>query len=394
MTAPGPALTRVATQLRDGGPASVSGLARALALSRTAVENAVTELAALDLVVDAPRPASRGAGRPARRLAFPAGAGAVAGVDVGTASIRVVLADLAGRVLARRTVSGFDLITRPAERWAGLVDGVTGLLTEAGFDRGALRAVGVSVPGLVDDAGRVIISSIIPDWSGAVLGDQLSEAFGCPVAVDNDVRLAAVAEHHLGAARLVDDLLYVSVGNRIAMGLVLGGQPRRGVHHAAGEVGHLAFGDLGGPTGRLSWRRAPTAAEVFRLAAAGDAEANTEIDAFIGALARGIATVAMTVDPAMIIIGGGLSLARDQVIDPLRHDLHRVIGLPIALPVVGGLLGADASVHGSLVHAYTRHRRAVYGLDGLPVPTVRTAAVDEPDAAQPADLEQGTTLGR
>ncbi|MFC7624292.1 ROK family protein [Microlunatus sp. GCM10028923] len=366
-----PALTRVAAQLRDGGPASVTGLARSLALSRTAVENAVTELAALDLVVDAPKPESRGAGRPARRLAFPADAGVVAGVDVGTTSIRVALADLAGTVIAQRTVTGFDLITRPAQRWSGLVDGVTELLAEEGIDRSALRAAGVSVPGLVNDEGRVITSSIIPDWSGAALGAQLSEAFGCPVAVDNDVRLAAVAEHHLGAARLVDDLIYLSVGNRIAMGLVLGGKPRRGVHHAAGEIGHLAFGDLGGPTGQLSWRRAPTAAEVFRLAGAGDAEANAEIDAFIGALARGIATVAMTVDPAMIIIGGGLSLARDRVIDPLRHDLHRVIGLPLALPVVGGLLGADASVHGALVHAYTQHRRAVYGIDDLPVPTVR-----------------------
>lgn len=394
MTAPGPALTRVATQLRDGGPASVSGLAQALALSRTAVENAVTGLAALDLVVDAPRPENRGAGRPARRLAFPADAGVVAGVDVGTTSIRVVLADLAGTVISQRTFTGFDLITRPTERWAGLVDGVTGLLAEHGFDRGALRATGVSVPGLVSDDGRVITSSIIPDWSGAALGAQLSAALAGPVAVDNDVRLAAVAEHRLGAARLVDDLIYLSVGNRIAMGLVLGGRPRRGVHHAAGEIGHLAFGDLGGPTGQLSWRRAPSAAEVFRLAGAGDAEANAEIDAFVAELARGLATVAMTVDPAMIVIGGGLSLARDRVIDPLRRDLHRVIGLPVALPVVGGLLGADASVHGALVHAYTQHRRAVYGLDDLPVPTIRPLPVVQPEDESPVDLGGGAKLGR
>ncbi|MFE6996249.1 ROK family protein [Microbacterium sp. NPDC057659] len=387
--APTPIVARAALQLRDGGAATVNELATTLGLSRTSVENAVGALGDAELIIEAPAANGRGAGRPARRYAFDAEVGAVVGVDIGAASIRVAIADLGGRVVAQQTFPGVSDERDGASKLAAVITDVRTALDDAGFPVSRVRAIGVALPGIVDDAGRVTASVVIPDWSGIDIGSHIRQAFGCPVAVDNGVRLAAVAEHHLGVAQLVDDVLYLSVGNRIAAGLILGGSPRRGIHNAAGDIGRLAFRGLNTETGQITWRAADTAAEVFELARAGDVAATAEIDAFVTELAHGIATLVLTVDPAMIVIGGGLSAAHGQLLDPLRERLQRNIGLPFQVPIAEARLGAEAAAHGALVHAFRRHSTAVYGIEGLPVPSVTPLSHDgSADAADPMTLEE------
>lgn len=365
-----PIAVRAALHIRDRGTATVTEIAQTLELSRTSVENAMGVLADIDLIADAPVATGRGAGRPARRFAFQNRTGHVVGVDIGIASVRVVIADLSGQVVLHR---GFDGVTRSrdaVDKLATVIDDIRTTLHEAGIPRSRVRAIGVSLPGIVDDNGRVTTSVVIPEWSGVDIGSQLSDAFGCPVSVDNGVRLAAVAEHHLGVAQLVDDVLYLSVGNRIAMGLILGGRPRRGIHNAAGDIGRLAFPGLVTETGQLTWRTGESAEDVFLRARNGDVDSQQELTGFIDQIARGIATLALTVDPAMIVIGGGLSAAHEQFLDPLRPALSAHIGLPFAVPVVGARLGAEAASHGAVVFAFRRHAAAIYGIEGMPVPPI------------------------
>ncbi len=361
---------RSAVHLRDIGAATVNDLAQTLALSRTSVENAVSSLVRRGLVVEAPATGGRGAGRPARHFQFHRSAGAVVGADIGVASIRVVIADLAGAVIAQRFFPGVDQQVGGAAKLSAVIADIRATLADAALPATRVRAIGVALPGIVDDAGHVVTSVIIPEWSGVDIGSQLHAAFGCPVAVDNGVRLAAVAEHHLGVAQLVDDVLYLSVGNRISMGLILGGRPRRGMHNVAGDIGRLAFRGLNAQTGQILWRTAATAQEVFEQAATGDAEAQDELDAFVDEVAHGIAMLIMTVDPAMVVIGGGLSAAHEQFLDPLRRAIPQHIRLPFEIPVVEARLGADAAAHGALVHAFRRHSGAVHGIDGMPVPLI------------------------
>lgn len=363
-------VARAALQLRDAGPATVNELARSLEVSRTSVENAIGVLVDTGTVVEAPVLNGGGAGRPARRYGFHAAGGAIVGVDIGVASIRVVAADLSGQVITQRTYRGVSLHADGASKLAAVIHDIRETLVAAEIPTSRVRAVGVALPGLVDDAGRLTTSVVIPEWSGIDIGAQLRQAFGCPVAVDNGVRLAAVAEHHLGVAQLVDDVIYLSVGNRLSMGLILGGRPRRGIHNAAGDIGRLAFRGLNTETGQISWRTAPTAAEVFARARAGAPDSQAELDAFIDELAHGIATLVMTVDPAMIVIGGGLSAADDQLLTPLRQALPLHIRLPFQVPLAKARLGAEAAAHGALVHAFQKHASEVYGIDGMPVPPV------------------------
>ncbi|MDQ4215118.1 ROK family protein [Microbacterium capsulatum] len=388
-TAPSSIVARSALQLRDSGPATVTDLTVMLGLSRTSVENAMAALSDAGLIFEVPAASGRGAGRPARRFAFHATAGVVVGVDIGVASVRVLVADLAGAVIAQRTFPGVSAEQDGASKLAAVIADANRTLSAAGIPVSRVKAIGVALPGIVDDLGRVTASVVIPEWSGIDIGSHLRQAFGCPVAVDNGVRLAAVAEHHLGVAQLVDDVLYLSVGNRIAMGLLLGGRPRRGIHNAAGDIGRHAFRGLGSETGQIRWRTGETAAEVFERARGGDAEAIDELDRFVTELAHGIATLVMTVDPAMIVIGGGLSAAHGQLLDPLRERLAEHIALPFTVPIAEARMGAEAAAHGALVHAFRRHASAVYGIEGLPVPSITPLPHDGPGLpADPLLLEE------
>ncbi|MFD5224143.1 ROK family protein [Microbacterium sp. NPDC058342] len=356
---------RVATTLRDAGPATITDLTRSLAVSRTSVEKALSILETSGMIAGGIAPAT-GAGRPARRYEFAAASASVVGVDIGAATVRVLVCDLAGRVVRHETHPGITGQTDGAAQLSAVIEHIRAALD--GLP--PARAVGASLPGIVDDAGRVIASVVIPEWSGIDIGARLRDALGCPVSVDNGVRLAAVAEHHLGAAQHVDDLLYVSVGNRIAMGLILGGVPRRGIHHAAGDIGRLAFRELTDATGELRWRSAPSGAQVFSRARAGDAQAVAELRTFIDELAQGIALLTMTVDPSMIVIGGGLSEAHDELISPLRSALDRSIGMPFPLSVTEARLGAAAAAHGALVLAFDRLGPHIHAVAGMPVPPI------------------------
>lgn len=367
--APPSIAARVALRLRDVGPDSVNGLAAALTVSRTSVENVLAALTAAGTVTRTVA-SGAGVGRPSRFYEFDSSRGYVAGVDVGNASTRVVIADPLGGVLADHVGPGVGEFADGAAK----LDGVTAHIREAfgiaSLELSKLRAVGLSLPGIVNDAGRVLTSVVIPEWSGVDIGGHLRETLGVPVAVDNGVRLAAVAEHHLGAAQLIDDVLYLSVGNRIAMGLIVDGKPRRGAHDAAGDIGRLAFPGVDQATGQLQWRNGASAADVFARARAGEQTAGAELADFVERLSRSLALLIMAVDPSKVVIGGGLSRAHEEFLRPLSESVAKHIRLPIDVPVVEARLGDEAAAHGALVHAFRRASGQIYGLEEMTVPRI------------------------
>lgn len=360
---------RIVMVLRDMGPATVNGLARTLQVSRTSVENAIGPLVQSGLL-DTTTTSGAGVGRPSRSYAFAAGQGCVAGVDVGNSSIRVVVSDLAGEVLAHRVSAGVMSYPDGASKLTAVAEEVRAALRDAGIPSSTLRAVGLSLPGIVSEAGVVLNSVVIPEWSGADIGNHLAGVLGAAVAVDNGVRLAAVAEHHLGAAQLVSDVLYLSVGNRVAMGLILGGRARRGAHEVAGDIGRLVMPELRTGAGQITWTNGRSAVDVFTRAREGDVAAREEITGFVDRLARALAILMMAIDPAKVVIGGGLSQAHDDFLVPLREAVTRYLQLTGEIPLVKARLGDEAAAHGALVLAFRRSSSDIYGLEQLRVPPI------------------------
>src|SRR5206468_4508277 len=166
----------------------------------------------------------------------------VLGIDIGANKVLVLAADLAGNVLAReRRKTG----KRQSDALLALVeDAAADALHAAGLDGESLKAVGVGTPGVVDPvSGRVTLAPQLAGWEGIELGARLEPAFGCPVVVDNEVRLSLLAERWRGAAQEIDDAFFVQIGIGIGGGVLFGGEVYRGASGAAGEIGYLPLFD-------------------------------------------------------------------------------------------------------------------------------------------------------
>lgn len=361
-----------AIALRDHGRATVAELSGRTGLSRPTVEAGLEAMAArgVVLVLDDLTTGGRGAGRPARVYSFRPHAGYVVAVDVGPHRVRVALADLGGAIAGWVDEPTGDDVVGPA-RMVGVRRVIDHCLQDAGVSGSDLVGMGVAVTGMVGRDGRLIVSRNLPDWEGVDVSGRLSRAYGCPVGVENDIRMAALAEHRLGAARLADDIVYLFAGHRASMALILGGELRHGHHSAAGEIGGIAFSmAVDDQYDQFTWKSAPSGEEVFRLAAHGDLNARAEVQQFVTGLATGVAIAAMTVDPDLIVVGGGLSRAGGGLLDPLRAAVCDAIPVPVRPTIVASELGAEAVTLGTLVRAFGVASVSIYGSGGLPEPSI------------------------
>ena len=344
--------------VREDGPASRADIARATGLSKPTVNAAVEALLEQGYLTEDGEPVVGRPGRRPRLLRFAAEAGHVLGVDIGANKVLAVVADLAGTVLATER--------RPSEPAAvlDLVEEAAGAaLAAAGVT--SLEAAGVGTPGVVDPAtGRVTLAPQLPGWEGIELGARLEPVLGCPVLVDNEVRLSLLAERWRGAAQEIDDAFYVQIGIGIGGGVLFGGEVYRGAGGAAGEIGYLPlFDEEEGRDGlgpfehaaggsafvRLAQRAGLDAADaeaVFAAAAAGDGSATQVLDTLLDRLARGIAAAIVVLDPETVIVGGGVSRAGEQLRGPLEERIRRLV--PVPPRVILSQLGDEAVALGGV----------------------------------------------
>ena len=264
----------------------------------------------------------------------------VAGLDVGgtktlAAAVAVPGEPLDGALDGRAVVDGSIVATvrRPTNIGSASVvlASITGALEAvaeaAGVAPDGFAAVGVGIPGLVDrGAGSVrhAVNLGLGD-DPLPLAEHLGRLAGAPVVVDNDVNAAAVGA--AAALSCTGDLAYLSVGTGVAAGFLLGGRIRRGAHGAAGEIGHLPVA-LGGPLCECGQRgcleAVASGTAIARRWPAGDGEASAaEIrDEVAGHLAGAVALIAQTVDPEVIVLGGGVAETGSSLLSAVVDALH------------------------------------------------------------------------
>lgn len=358
------------TVLRSEADAlTISELAAQTGLSRPTVEAVLADLEQTGLVVvDDPAP-GQGAGRPARRLAYAAGAGVIVAVDAGPHTLRMIMTDLAGEVLWRET-RDLDGPLDDQARLAALIGCADEGLAAIGQTRSSVQALGLAVAGILDTAGRLASSLAVPEWVGLDLAETLQDAFGCPVVLENDIKLAAWAESRHESVRDLSPLAFLQIGHRISLALIMDGMIVQGSHRVAGELGSLRGMTWTSTSvrGQLRWSTGQSAAAVFDRAATGDAAAHDEITTFCAEIAPKIATLALTIDPTMIIIGGGLSLAGDQLLRPLTRAVHHLLMISDKPPLIAARLSADGAVIGALGLAFRTWATDVLGLGDLEPP--------------------------
>jgi predicted NBD/HSP70 family sugar kinase len=371
---------RVLDAVRRGGrPLRVSDLVARTRLSRPTVDAVADDLIRLGWVVEVEEDRGGGPqrGRPARRLAFRADAGYVAGLDIGERTVRAAVADLHGHIVAEVEQSFTEPEADGAGRLARVRHAVVTALREARIDREHLLAAGVGCTGAMDAAtGRILFSSAFQGLPDLNLADALRGSLGDIVLVENDCNLAVLAERWRGAAQGVEDVICVLASERLGAGIVVSGRLVRGHAGAAGEMAFLgayeeehgaagvarlartmaaqAFGRGDGRDGAL-WAAVdgdPARADaeaVFAAAAAGDPLAAGIVERSLHGAGRSIATMALVLNPELVVIGGGVARAGDALIAPLRRRLEQMARLPPRLEA--SPLAEQGVVLGAIRHA-------------------------------------------
>ena len=295
----------------------------------------------------------------------------VIGLDVGGTNTSGGLGTPEGKLIAKRK--------RRTDRAGGgpaglrLIGEILAELIEEAGGAVNVQRIGVGFGGPVDAGnGVVVLSHHVPGWENVPLREELERRFLIPVSVDNDANAGTLGEWKFGAGRGCDDLLYVNIGTGIGGGIISGGRLLRGARNLAGEIGHTtvvrdgapctcgrggcvescASGDAIARRGCEALGRTVTGRDVFDLAAGGDPAARRVLEAVVEDLAHGIGTAVTLLNPALVIIGGGLSEAPAPLfLNPLKEALPRycldqsAVGLrvePAQLRYEAGLMGAIA----------------------------------------------------
>lgn len=360
----------VLSLVRSGIANTRPELARLTGISRSAVAMRVDTLAGAGLVVEDGSAESTG-GRRATYLRFAHDSGVVMVADLDITIARLAITDLAGGVLSTRVLE-HSMTIGPRDYLAWMVNELQDLLAEGQNDVPDVRGVGVGLPGPVEHAsGRAIAPPSMPGWDGFPVADHLQDQFGVPVVVDNDVNLMAWGEYTSLWRHEASNFLFIKVADAgVGCGIVTAGRIHHGAQGSAGAIGHIRVpgyeevvcrcgnvGCLGAAVGgealakRLRERghEVVNGQDVAALAVAGDLDAVQEVRACGRALGEVTAGIVNFFNPEVIVVGGGVALAHEQLIAGLREVVYQRC-LPLAtrdLRLVPSHLASGAGIAGA-----------------------------------------------
>jgi glucokinase len=231
--------------------------------------------------------------------------------------------------------------------------------------------VGLCVPGLVDAAGGVVRLAVNLGLRDVPLAREVATATGLPVAMEHDVRAATLAELRLGSGRGGGDLLCVVLGTGIAAGVVVEGRVLTGRTSSAGELGHLPVVPGGEPCScghrgcTEVYASAGGLVRRYRAAGGDPALGAAELAAALGsdplaartwaegarALATSLVLATLLLDPARIVLAGGLSGAGDLLVDPVLAEMTSQLVWRAPPPLEVSSLGGGAGLLGAALGA-------------------------------------------
>jgi glucokinase-like ROK family protein len=369
--------------LRLRAPISRAELSARTGLNRSTISSIVSELINDGFVQETNLEDAK-IGRPGMLLTLNPRGGFAVGVEIGVDFLSILVTDFVANGLWRRRVSvdpqlGCEAILQMAAE-----------LTSQALDFGRRErlnplGIGIGVPGLVDiNEGKLVFAPNLR-WYDIPLRSLWSDRFGLPVFVENEANAAALGEYYFGAARGVDNFIYLSAGIGLGGGILIGGRLFRGSNGYGGEVGHMTIqpdGDLCGCGKRGCWEtlvgpraivrrvrktletgavsqisqmvngnlKAITFETVIEAAQAGDTVALAALDEVAVNLGIGVANLVNIFNPQMIVLGGALNLASSYLLPAMQNAVCQNALKPACqgLSFTGSAHGTDACVMGTI----------------------------------------------
>ncbi|MBM6595127.1 ROK family transcriptional regulator [Microvirga pudoricolor] len=346
--------------LYASGPATRPQIGAALGLSRPTLSSSMAELDRVGYVEKIGE-VQGAVGRKASMYRLGTGAGHIIAVDAGSTHVRLRVSTIDRRLLHSRIYrlpsNQRHLSSEISQAVAEEVDAVRAI-TEPGW--GPLRAVGIALPSRVVDKDGDTVSTR-QDYIFA----HFTPRPGIPLILENNVNCAAFAEHSHGVAKGRADFVYIQIGLKIGMGIVLRNQLVRGRNGGAGEVSHLSF-----PWGpglrpenaaletyvgseaflervRQAWPPEAGAppidpAQLLALAEAGHPVAVEHVRHHAEDIGAIVSSAVSIVDPGFVVLGGGIG--NNPLILPYVRDVVDRLSYPTQIET--SVLGPDATVLG------------------------------------------------
>ena len=359
--------------IRIQGPISRTEIARKLHTSLPTVMRITEALSAQDLVREDGTFEING-GRPRALLVFNGNSHTVVGLDLGGTRMYGTVADLDGRIIKEVII--------PWERKSAEdnFEQVCTILQELllAAEQGGCRLLGaaVGVPGITNLEEGYVYWAPSLNWRNYPLKERLAERFpDLFILVENDVNLAALGEYGFGDQAGAESLVCITVGTGIGAGIVIDRKIFHGHHHAAGEIGYLPpdtrhlghnfsqFGALESQASHTAMvaralellqkandpraHQPLNAEDIFAAARAGEPWACQVVENAVDSLALAIGAVATLIDPAEIVLGGGISPHGDLFIEPILKRLEGV--LPVRPSLGASRLGYRATAMGGIL---------------------------------------------
>ncbi len=234
--------TVVLALLYQQGPMSRADLVKASGLTATTVSTLIAELEGEGIVNDLGPGGQRRIGKPASIVEIHDGGANILAVELShTGRFVGAVTDLRGAILSRAEVPVPAAVTAD-DALTAVISLVRRLMNQA---TSQVIGIGAASPGIVDDDG-VVRYSAHPPWSNLRLAALLTDRFGGPVVVANDLNTAAVGAHWFRDTT-ARNLMVVGIEHGVGAGILLDGQQLHGERFAAGEIGHVVVDDSGPP---------------------------------------------------------------------------------------------------------------------------------------------------
>lgn len=306
------------------------------------------------------------------------------GIDLGGTNTKIGLLNIEGDILKSSIIKTLSSegVDKTMERIWGVIQE---LAKETDVNIENVKGIGMGIPGPVEDQSIVAFFANFPWGTNVNVKEKLEKITGIETKLDNDANIIALGEAKYGAAKGSKSSVTVALGTGIGGGIYVNGMLVSGFKGAGGEIGHMkivkdgrvcgcgqkgcfeayasATGLIREAVSRLTVNKQNLlytmiegnvagleAKDIFDAAKEGDIFSLDLVDYEAEYLAMGIANILNIINPETIVLGGGVALAGDILLDPLRKKLEKY-ALPVTLEdlkIVQGILGNEAGIKGAV----------------------------------------------
>jgi N-acetylglucosamine repressor len=324
-------------EIVSNSPVSRARLSEITGLNKSTVSSQVNTLIEKNLIFEIGQGQSSGGRKPVM-LVFNKNAGYSIGIDIGVDSINGILTDLKGNIVLNQ----YHHLEKPSldknkDVLFSMIKDLTNQIPDSPY---GLIGIGLCVPGLVDTEQKVIFTPNI-EWNYELdLKSLIEQEFQVPVFIENEANAGAYGEKVFGAAKNYENIIYVSVGTGIGIGIVINNDLYRGVNGFAGEMGHLTidFNGLKCSCGnRGCWElyasekallhtfqnndTITSYQELINLANQNDPDILMALQNFGFYLGIGLTSILNTFNPQAVIIRNDIVEALPMVLNSIRNSI-------------------------------------------------------------------------